>query len=303
MSTVSSNGQQSTIKALEARAGQILKARPAYQEILDFYLTVFRRQIEWRDKLVVQPEPVNAQQRQECLKDGDPLIERYDPGLDPESLLGLWTEMKSIFREGNDVLRQAMDKIDQAEMAGKFSPATWLLEQRPERDQMVTDAASRIGVDESLLATLARAVTFPHWKLVAQSWLPPDALMEWKRYQCPTCGGLPGLVETHTDQNAGSVGTASRRYMHCPFCASRWIVPTLNCPACDSAKEGDAKYYFTPEEPELRIDFCNKCKHYVKVVDADKTTGLIHVGLELLTSTHLDAIAHDKKLTPLGTCG
>ena len=303
MSTVSSNGQQDTIKALEARAGQILEARPAYQEILDFYLTVFRRQIEWRDKLVVHPELFDYGQRRQYLEAGEPLIEHYDPGLDSESLLNLWTEMKSIFRAGNDVLRQAIDKIDQAETAGEFSPATWLLEQRPERDQMVTDAADQIGVDESLLATLARSVTLPHWKLVAQSWLPPVALTEWKRYRCPTCGGLPGLVETQTEQSDESVGTASRRFMHCPFCASRWVVPTLKCPVCDSDKPGDAKYYFTPEEPELRIDFCNKCKHYVKVVDADKTAGLIHVGLELLTTTHLDAIAHDKKLTPLGTRG
>jgi formate dehydrogenase maturation protein FdhE len=73
----------------------------------------------------------------------------------------------------------------------------------------------------------------------------------------------------------------------------------LKCPACDSERSGDAKYYYTPDEPELRIDFCKKCHHYVKAVDGDKIAGPLHVGLELLTTVHLDDIAQEKDLKPL----
>ena len=294
---------ESSLKALERRAEEILKARPAYKEMVAFYLTVFRRQIEWRDQLVVHPEEVAAEQVRECLKDGTPLVDRYDPGIESESLLSLWTEMKEVFRNGNDVLRQAVGKIDHAEKAGDFTPAAWLPEQRPDRFELVAEACSRIGIEESVLATLARSVTFPHWELVAESWLPQSRLDEWKRFHCPTCGGLPGLVEICQDQGGnGNIKAASRRYMHCPFCGSRWAVPALRCPACDSIKSGDAKYYFTPDEPELRIDYCKSCNHYIKVVDADKITGRLHIGLEMLTTAHLDAIAHDKNLTPLEVC-
>jgi formate dehydrogenase maturation protein FdhE len=93
--------------------------------------------------------------------------------------------------------------------------------------------------------------------------------------------------------------TAARRFMHCPVCGSRWAVPSLACPACGSTKSGDAKYYFTSDEPELRIDFCRSCQHYVKAIDGDKISGRVHVGLELLTATHLDMIAQEKKLSPL----
>jgi FdhE protein len=87
--------------------------------------------------------------------------------------------------------------------------------------------------------------------------------------------------------------------MHCPFCRSRWAVPSLVCPACGSTKSGNAKYYFSSDEPELRIDFCSSCQHYVKTIDGDKVSGRVHVGLELLTATHLDMIAQEKKLSPL----
>jgi FdhE protein len=90
--------------------------------------------------------------------------------------------------------------------------------------------------------------------------------------------------------------------MHCPFCGTHWEVPGLKCPACDSTRPGDAKYFYTAQEPELRIDFCKSCKHYVKVVNSDKISGRLHLGLELLTSAHLDEIAQDKRLRPLEVC-
>lgn len=294
---------QKAVQALERRAEKILKARPAYQEMVDFYLTVFRRQIEWRDKLVVHPETVDDQQRRRCLGAGEPLIERFCPGIESQSLVKLWTEMKAVFRRGNDVLRQAVEKVNDAEEAGSFTPATWLLEQRPDRDELVADAGRQIGIDESVLATLARAVTFPHWELVAQSWLPEEPVEGWTEFRCPTCGGVPGLVEIRAARSGDEgIAAATRRLMHCPFCGSRWAIAALRCPACDSTRAGDAKYYYTDQEPELRIDFCKSCKHYVKVVNADRITGRVHVGLELLTTTHLDTIAQDKNLEPLELC-
>ena len=294
---------QPSLKALNRRAEAILQARPAYKEMVDFYLTVFRRQIEWRDRLAVHPEEVTVEQARECLRKGTVLGECYDPGIASESLLNLWAEMKEIFRRGNDVLRRAMEKIDDDEKTDGFVSAAWLTEQRPDRSELVADAARQIGIDESVLATLVRAVTFPHWERVAQSWLPPGRLDEWKRFRCPTCGGVPGLADIRAERN-GRDGDSpvTRRLMHCPFCGSSWPVPTLDCPNCGSTKEGDAKYFFTADEPEWRIDFCKTCQHYVKVIDGEKVSGPIHVGLELLTATHLDVIAQAKSLRPLEAC-
>ena len=294
---------QAAARAPSRRAEAILKGRPAYKEMVDFYLTVFARQIEQRDRLVVHPQKVDDDQRRECLKQGTPLVERYDPGIEPESLLDLWNEMKGVFRRGNNVLREAVDRIDDAEKAGDFTPATWLPEQRPDRPEMVADASGRIGIEESVLATLSRAVTFPHWELVTQSWLPQRRLDEWKRSRCPTCGGVPGLAENRAEKSGDDgLTAATRRLVHCPFCGSRWVVDPLKCLACGSTKAGDAKYLFTADEPELRIDFCESCHHYVKVIDGDKIHGRVHIGLELLTASHLDMLARDKDLSPLEIC-
>ena len=302
-SASSGNNSRPSVKALERRAKVILKARPAYQEMVDFYLPVFRRQIEWRDRLVVHPEEVTAEQARECLRKGMSLVEGHDPGLEADSLGSLWAEMKAVFRQGNDVLREAVGQIDHAEQEDGFTPSTWLSEQRPDRSELLTDASRQIGIDESILTTLARAVTFPHWEAVARSWLPAGRLDEWKRFRCPTCGGMPGLVENRKERSSQEgISAASRRVMHCLFCGSCWDVPALTCPACGSTKDGDAKYLFTAEEPELRIEFCKSCHHYIKVVDGDRISGPIHVGLELLAAAHLDMLARDKSLSPLEVC-
>ena len=294
---------QSALQALNRRAETILKARPAYKEMVDFYLTIFRRQIEWRDRLVVHPEEVSAQQVRESLRRGEVLADLYDPGIEPESLANLWTEMKALFRRGNDVLHEAVNLIEKAERNGDFAPAGWLSEQRPDRHELVTDASGLIGVDESVLGSLARAVTFPHWELVARQWLPAGPLEERKRAHCPVCGGGPGLAAISRERgDSGADGSVTRRSLYCPFCSSRWAFPTLKCPACGSTRPSDAKYLFTDNEPELRIDFCASCHCYMKVVDGGKMSGPIHIGLELLTAAHLDVLAEERNLSPLEIC-
>ncbi|MFH1111059.1 MAG: formate dehydrogenase accessory protein FdhE [Planctomycetota bacterium] len=291
---------EAALKALEKRAEVVLKARPAYAEMVSFYLTVFRSQIEWRDKLVVRPQALDAENRRQCLGRGAPFAECHDPGIESTSLLSLWNVMKEVFREGNEVLRQAVERIDTAEHASEFVPTAWLAEQRPDCYESIAQTADRIGIENSVLGSLSRAVTFPHWELVAKSWLQDSHLSGWRRFRCPTCGGPPGLVESYKEQDGGDgISGSRRRFMHCPFCGSRWPVPGLQCPACGSTKEGDAKYLFSPDERELRIDFCKNCHRYVKVVDGDRVAGRIHVGLEQVASAHLDMIAREKELLPL----
>ena len=48
--------------------------------------------------------------------------------------------------------------------------------------------------------------------------------------------------------------------------------------------------------------YCYRVVEVVKVVDGDKIRGRVHVGLELLTASHLDMLARDKSLTPLEMC-
>lgn len=299
--TVAATGNAgAALDGFERRVADILRARPVYQEWVDFYRPVFRLQLEEGERLSVHPTQLGAEERRRCLSEGDVLAGRFDPGLDADSLIGLWGRMAAIFRSSNEVLRQAVDAIDRATRDGRFEPGAWLLAQRPRRRELVAEACRQTGASEAVLSELARAVTFPHWEQVARTWLPQPPVPEWQRSLCPVCGGPAGLAEVRCESGAGDSRSAlARRLLHCAFCGARWDVPPLGCPACGSDRVSDAKYWFTAREPELRIEFCGACRHYVKAILADRVPGRIHVGLELLTTTHLDAIAQERGLVPL----
>ncbi len=300
----SSNGQVGrTLKALDRRAKQILRARPAYREMVEFYLAVFRCQIEWRPRLMVHPGPVDDEQWRACRAKRAPLIQAAEAGIEPGSLLELWAEMKPIFRRGNPFLGEAVGAIDRVEQSGTFTPVSWLAEQRPERGDLVSETSRRLGLEEAVLGSLTRAVTFPHWQQVSRVWLSGDRARQWRHFCCPVCGAAPALGEVRCEP-AGETNLtpAVNRFLHCAFCGSRWTAPGLTCPHCESNESGEAKYYYSTKEADLRIDFCNACRHYLKVVKAEKNVPALYVGLELLTCAHLDEIAQEKDLSPLELC-
>ena len=297
---------QKAIRALERRAETIRRARPAYAEFLDFYVEVFRTQLAVRARLTINLAQLDRAVVTECLRAGHPLVERHDPGLDAGSFGQLWQEMKSIFRRSNAVLESLICAVLEAELSGALDAADLLLRLRPQDVSLLDETAARVGVDPEALTALVRAVTFPHWQLVAQSWLPtPISNAEWSHAYCPVCGGPPAMAETRGEASSTKgLSAARRRFLHCGFCGMHWPFADMQCPACGSCEPGDAKYLFTDDEPELRIDFCRNCHHYLKVVDGDRIGGRLHVGLESLTTIHLDAIAQERNLSPLdvSTC-
>ena len=294
-------GAEPTIESVERRAGEILKVRPAYGEIVDFYLRVFRVQLAWQGKVRARAVRDSVA---DCLGLGVPLASRLDPGLDVSSLLGLWQEMKAVFGGGNKVLGKLAATVDKAESHGNLDPGPWLSSLRPWEPGLVEEAARRIGVDADALLTLARAVTVPHWRAVAHAWLGSGALLAWKHFECPVCGDRPALGELRTGpQGQTELKVSPERVMHCAFCGTAWAAASLACPGCASSDAGDAKYYFSPDDRAIRIDFCKRCKCYLKVIDGSLVVGPLYVALELVASAHVDRVAVGRGLKPLSESG
>lgn len=290
-----------SLESLNRRIDALVAARPEYGTLVRFYGDVFRLQIEWRPRVVVHPEKVDPQAAHACLGEGTALIDLFAPGLELASLLGLWREMKALFGAGNTTLAKAMKAIDEAEADGRFEPGAFLAELRPGHAD-AGEAARTIGVDVDLLISLARAVTLPHWQAVAWAWFPDGYQSKWPRSRCPVCCAPPALGELRVDPRRQDEGDkiAPERKLNCGFCGTAWIGPSMACLACDSVRAGDARYFFWREEPGLRIDYCNSCKSYLRVVDGARIAGPLHVGLEALCTTHLDTIASREGLVPLG---
>ena len=113
----------------------------------------------------------------------------------------------------------------------------------------------------------------------------------WLRSYCPICGSLPAMA-----QLIGS-DPAKMRLLSCGCCGTRWRFRRIGCPFCENKNDHQLAVLTIKGEADLRIDFCEFCKGYLKTYDG---TGGEAVLLLDWTSLHLDVIAQDRGLKRLG---
>jgi FdhE protein len=107
---------------------------------------------------------------------------------------------------------------------------------------------------------------------------------EWKSGNCPVCGNLPAIAMLDPD---------GRRSMFCSFCWHEWPMPRVYCPFCHSTDGKTLHYLYSEAEKALRVDCCETCRKYIKVVDAREAGRTVYPPLEQVASLHLDIKARE----------
>jgi len=113
----------------------------------------------------------------------------------------------------------------------------------------------------------------------------------WLRSYCPTCGSLPAMAQLR------GVEPGRLRFLSCGVCRSRWRYRRVGCPFCDNQSEQALLVITVSEEPDLRIDYCDECRGYLKTYSGQ---GREEVFLADWTSLHIDFAAQYRGLKRLG---
>ena len=161
--------------------------------------------------------------------------------------------------------------------------------------------AARRGVDwllgdESFVPSSPGLLRYLGWTSMARYLRPITAAFagwrdeeRWLRNYCPACGAPPAMAQLI------GVDPGRKRFISCGCCGSRWRYPRTACPFCEN--ESLRLGIVTIEgEAELRIDYCESCRGYLKTYNG--------VGKEALmladwTTIHLDLVARDRGLKRL----
>lgn len=100
---------------------------------------------------------------------------------------------------------------------------------------------------------------------------------------CPCCGALP---VTSVLRGAG------QRYLHCALCGSQWHMERAKCSHCESTY---GITYQAPQPadgrgqaPSVQVEVCSACRHYLKIVHAERDDTADALADDLATPT-LDA--------------
>jgi FdhE protein len=153
-------------------------------------------------------------------------------------------------------------------------------------DGVIAPAAERVGTSHDSLTVLAQLAAIPLLHAAARS-LDRDVPVTWQRGYCPVCGTWPSLVEMR--------GIQRERRLRCGCCAADWALPVLHCPFC-----GELDHHLLgsliPEgdEKQRRIETCESCRGYLKVVMTLGALPPLTLALQDLATVPLDFVAQER---------
>ncbi|MCG6533796.1 MAG: formate dehydrogenase accessory protein FdhE [Syntrophales bacterium LBB04] len=109
---------------------------------------------------------------------------------------------------------------------------------------------------------------------------------DWSEGYCPICGKEPKIGEIKGDED--------RRFLFCNQCGFEWNFSRVKCPFCGNEEQQTLAYFTVEEEERYRVDVCNVCKRYVKMVDSRDNQEKLNLDVEDIATLHLDMLAAEE---------
>jgi hypothetical protein len=144
--------------------------------------------------------------------------------------------------------------------------------------------AAELKLDPDLLPILAQNSLRPALHAWADGLNGVVDLDQWRRGRCPMCGNAPALSEIR--------GKEGERRLRCTLCGAGWYFPRLQCPFCHCREYQSLGYIAVAgEEEKYRLQTCDACRGYIKVVVTYDPLPTTWLAVEDLATLHLDSIA------------
>ena len=259
---------------------RLIGKRPVSKDALISY----RELVRLMKAVEPRPPSVPIEDRLKDLKreEGFPLFSRNELPVDLESASQLLTKfldhLSGTEREDADGLKKALEtsKADN-EWIGELFKA--VLERD---DDGLARAGKQMAVDPKVLQFLAQIALKPSLQVLRNALSGQMDKTGWDYGYCPVCGSQPDMA--YFDKTG-------KRHLHCELCGEEWSHPRLRCPFCRNEDQKSLGYFDSEQEEGFRVDFCRKCKRYIKTVDMRVLEDAGPMELEYLATLHLDLLA------------
>ena len=150
----------------------------------------------------------------------------------------------------------------------------------------IEKVAEELSIKPSFLLYITSTLIQPFLQEVARK-IDVSQLDSWWQSTCPVCGRQPAVAKIRQ----------RKRYLACTFCGTEYLSDRFVCVNCGNKDPYTLRYLAVDADPALQIDFCDKCRHYIKVIDELKLGEPIPKGLEDIMTLNLDILAERRKLT------
>jgi FdhE protein len=152
--------------------------------------------------------------------------------------------------------------------------------------EAVFEAARARGLEPNMLWTLAHAGLRPALRALCRALAPLAEGIPWHHPSCFVCGAPAAIGELRAD---------GARHLRCGQCGASWHIRRLQCPWCGNEDHATLRtLYEVGRRASCRVEACDRCRHYLKVVAAAGPTPPEALVLEDLATIHLDRVARER---------
>jgi FdhE protein len=125
----------------------------------------------------------------------------------------------------------------------------------------------------------------PSLEVVAQKYTDLIARSGWSEGYCPICGKEPKI---------GQIRGEDGRFLFCNQCGFEWHYLRIKCPFCGNEEQQSLAYFTVEGDEQYRVDVCNECKRYIKIVDFRESKREPNLDVEDIATLHLDILANEE---------
>jgi FdhE protein len=283
------------LSLLDRRLAAVRKSRPDIGEAIDLQELLIRTALTSARPAQAEPFPLPREAAAARVRAGVPLLHDQPVALDVNFAADLFSRLVNALAERrNPELAPRLEAVIHAATSGALDPEQLFAEAFVQHTDHLAAMASPGGVDAEILATLAQRAVAPILQAYAERLLPilervDDGTAEsavWQRGYCPICGAWPLLGELR--------GVELSLWLRCSACGSGWRGQRLVCPYCGNADHHALGTLIPEGENRYRLSVCDRCKGYLKVVNAFDPPPPELLPIEDAATMHLDVAAIER---------
>ena len=175
-----------------------------------------------------------------------------------------------------------------AELAEKIKDGSCDFEKMVLHSFYVQDDETDIDAEEEffdLVELFLEESLRPSLEIVAQKYADVIARSGWLEGYCPVCGKEPKI---------GQIRGEEGRFLFCNQCGFEWHFLRIKCPFCSNEEQQSLAYFTVEGDEQYRVDVCNECKRYIKIVDFRESKREPNLDVEDIATLHLDILANEE---------
>ena len=268
---------------MKNRLRQCRKDRKELEEITAFYDKVLTAQHEAQKETPMPEIDLSAEQIELKIEEGFPLVGSGNFPVDSASSELLFRKLCQLSKEENPVLASAGKALLEAMDSGRLEAGELRRAVLQNNVETMERWAEDLEISLPVVQTLTKLSIQPSLLVTVASLAKANDLDGWRHGYCPLCGGLPAI--------AALIGEEGKRVGLCSFCGHLWNLFRLSCPFCGTDKQENLRYFFAEGDNLYRVQVCEQCKGYLKVLDTRKGGDPKALAVDDVVTAHLDLLA------------